>query len=151
MRWRARSAAWSLPRAPHLLAIPGCGIPGAALLIGETADATRFASKAALARFNGTAPIPVWSGNKVRVRLNRGGNRTVNHALHMIAVTQVRGDGEGATHIAKQLAAGKTKTEALRLLRRRISDRVYRALLADQASPGHSLGPAPTTPMNLAA
>ncbi|MEU6578520.1 IS110 family transposase [Streptomyces sp. NPDC046805] len=136
---------------PHLLAIPGCGILGAAVLIGETADATRFTSKAAFARFNGTAPIPVWSGNKVRVRLNRGGNRTVNHALHMIAVTQVRGDGEGAAYFAKQLTVGKTKTEALRLLRRRISDRVYRALLADQADPVQSLDPAPTTPMKLAA
>ncbi|WP_330280453.1 MULTISPECIES: IS110 family transposase [unclassified Streptomyces] len=78
-------------QAPHLLAIPGCGILGAVVLLGETADTTRFASKAAFARFNGTAPIPVWSGNKVRVRLNRGGNHTVNHALHMITVTQVRG------------------------------------------------------------
>ncbi|MEU2718646.1 IS110 family transposase [Streptomyces sp. NPDC007205] len=103
------------------MAIPGCGVLGAAVIIGEAADATRFASKAAFARSNGTAPIPVWSGDKVRVRLNRGGNRTVNHALHMIAVTQVRGDGEGATYFTKQLTAGKTKTEALRLLRRRIS------------------------------
>lgn len=94
-------------RAPHLLAIPGCGVLGAAVIIGEAADATRFTSKAAFARFNGTAPIPVWSGNKVRVRLNRGGNRTVSHALHMIAVTQVRGDGEGATYFARQLTGVK--------------------------------------------
>ncbi|MFJ3656486.1 IS110 family transposase [Streptomyces nigra] len=138
-------------RAPHLLAIPGCGILGAAVIIGEAADATRFVSRAAFARFNGTAPIPVWSGNKVRVRLNRGGNRTVNHALHMIAVTQVRGDGEGAAYFAKQLTAGKTKTEALRLLRRRISDRVYRALLADQADLDQPLNPRPKTPISLAA
>ncbi|MFE7834750.1 IS110 family transposase [Streptomyces sp. NPDC057474] len=138
-------------RAPHLLAIPGCGVLGAAVLIGEAADATRFVSKAAFARFNGTAPIPVWSGNKVRVRLNRGGNRTVNHALHMIAVTQVRGDGEGAAYFAKQLTVGKTKTEALRLLRRRISDRVYRALLADQTDLDQPLNPLPPTPVSLAA
>lgn len=60
-------------QAPHLLTIPGCGVLGAAVIIGETADAARFASKAAFARFNGTAPIPVRSGNRVRVRLNRGG------------------------------------------------------------------------------
>jgi transposase len=120
--------------APHLLAVPGCGVIGAAAILGETAGAARFKSKDAFAHFNGTAPIPVWSSNKVRVRLNRGGNRTINSALHMIAVTQVRGDGEGAAYYAKQLAAGKTVKEALRLLRRRISDRVFRALLADEAA-----------------
>lgn len=133
-------------RAPHLLAIPGCGFLGAAVIVGETADATRFASKAAFARFNGTAPIPVWSGNKVRVRLNRGGNRTVNHALHMMAVTQARDSGEGAAYYAKQLAAGKTKTEALRLLRRRISDRVYHAIRIDDATE-----PVAPAPVDLAA
>jgi transposase len=107
---------------------------GAAMILGETAGAARFRSKDAFARFNGTAPIPVWSSNKVRVRLNRGGNRTINTALHMAAVTQTRGDGEGAAYYARQLAAGKTPKEALRLLRRRISDRVYRALLTDEVA-----------------
>ncbi|MEU9062210.1 IS110 family transposase [Streptomyces sp. NPDC048430] len=120
--------------APALLAVPGCGVPGAAAILGETAGAARFKSKDAFAHFNGTAPIPVWSSNKVRVRLNRGGNRTINNALHMIAVTQVRGDGEGAAYYAKQIAAGKTVKEALRLLKRRISDRVFRALLADESA-----------------
>lgn len=104
------------------------------MILGETAGATRFKSKDAFARFNGTAPIPVWSSNTVRVRLNRGGNRTINNALHMAAVTQVRRGGPGADYYAKQLAAGKTVKEALRLLRRRISDRVFRALLADEAA-----------------
>ncbi|MEW2558592.1 hypothetical protein [Streptomyces griseorubiginosus] len=90
-------------------------------------------------------------GGRVHVRLNRGGNRTVNHALHMIALTQVRGDGEGAAYFARQLTAGKTKTEALRLLRRRISDRFHRALLADQADLDQPLNPLPPTPMSLAA
>jgi transposase len=120
--------------APNLLAVPGCGVLSAAMILGETAGATRFKSKDAFARFNGTAPIPVWSSNTVRVRLNRGGNRTINNALHMAAVTQVRRDGPGAAYYAKQLAAGKTVKEALRLLRRRISDRVFRALLADEAA-----------------
>ncbi|MCT2362326.1 IS110 family transposase, partial [Kocuria marina] len=84
------------------------------------------------ARFNGTAPIPVWSGNHERFRLNRGGNRTINTALHMAAVTQQRLGYEGADYVAKQLARGKTHTEAMRLLRRRISDRVFAALRADE-------------------
>ena len=65
-------------RAPMLLALPGCGVLSAAKLLGETAGASRFRSKAAFARWNGTAPIPVWSGNSDRHRLNRGGNRQVN-------------------------------------------------------------------------
>jgi transposase len=81
-------------------------------------------------RFNGTAPIPVWSGNKVRVRLSRGGNRRINTALHMAAVTQLRLGGEGTDYYDKLIAAGKTRTEALRLLRRRISDRVFAAMRA---------------------
>jgi transposase len=81
--------------APSLLQIPGCGVLGAAVFLGETAGASRFRSPGAYARFNGTAPIPVWTGNNVKVRLNRGGNRTVNWALHMMAVTQARGIGPG--------------------------------------------------------
>ena len=118
--------------APSLLAVPGCGVLGAATILGETAGASRFRSRHAFARFNGTAPIPVWSGNTVRVRLNRGGNRTVNWALHMIAVTQARGVGPGQAYVERLLTAGKTRTEALRLLRRRLSDVVFRALLADE-------------------
>ena len=68
----------------------------AATLFAETAGARRFRSKDAYARFTGTAPIPVWSGDRRgKVRLNRGGNRTVNTALHMVAVTQIRGVGPG--------------------------------------------------------
>jgi transposase len=117
--------------APTLLAIPGCGVLGAAMILGETAGAARFRSRHAYARFTGTAPIPVWSGNTVRVRLNRGGNRTINTALHMIAVTQVRGVGPGKSYVDGLIGRGKTRTEALRLLRRRLSDRVFAALLAD--------------------
>jgi len=75
----------------------------------------------------------VWSGNSVWVRLNRGGNRTVNWALHLIAVTQAaRGIGGGDAYVERLLGAGKTRTEALRLLRRRLSDVVFRALLATE-------------------
>ena len=106
---------------------------GAAVIIGETAGAQRFRSKDAYARFTGTAPIPVWSGsNSGKVRLNRGGNRTINCALHMIAITQIRGIGPGKDYVDKLLARGKTRKEAIRLLRRRLSDVVFRALLADE-------------------
>jgi transposase len=71
----------------------------------------RFRSKHAYARFTGTAPIPVWSGNTVRVRLNRGGNRTVNTTLHMIAVTQVRGVGSGKSYADNLIGKGKTRTD----------------------------------------
>jgi hypothetical protein len=77
---------------------------GAAAIVGETA-ARRFRSRAAFARFTGTAPIPVWSGDTSgKVRLNRGGNRRVNCALHMIAVTQARGIGPGKDYLDKTLA-----------------------------------------------
>jgi transposase len=119
--------------APALLAVPGCGVLGAAMILGETAGAGRFRSKDAYARFTGTAPIPVWSGDRRgKVRLNRGGNRTVNCALHMIAVTQVRGVGPGQAYVDKLMGRGKTRTEAVRLLRRRLSDVVFRALRADE-------------------
>lgn len=105
----------------------------AAVIIGETAGVHRFRDKDAFARFTGTAPVPVWSGaSNGKVRLNRGGNRAMNCALHMIAVTQARGIGPGQAYLAKQRGRGKDKTAALRLLRRQLSDVVFTALRADQ-------------------
>jgi transposase len=122
--------------APSLLALPGCGVLGAAMILGETAGVHRFRSRDAYARFTGTAPIPVWSGSSNgKVRLNRGGNRTINTALHMIAVTQIRGVGPGKDYVARLQASGKTPTEAIRLLRRRLSDAVFAALRADAQRP----------------
>ncbi len=119
--------------APSLQAIPGCGVLSAAVIIGETAGVHRFRDMDAFARFTGTAPVPVWSGASAgKVRLNRGGNRSMNCALHMIAVTQARGIGPGHAYLAKQAARGKDTTAALRLLRRRLSDAVFSALRADQ-------------------
>lgn len=103
------------------------------MILGETAGAARFRSKDAFARFNGTAPIPVWSGNHERVRLSRGGNRQINTALHIVAVTQVRRAAAGAAYYNAQIHRGKTRTEALRLLRRRLSDVVFRAMRTDEA------------------
>jgi transposase len=102
------------------------------MILGETAGAGRFRSKDAYARFTGTAPIPVWSGDRPgKVRLNRGGNRT-STPLVMIAVTQVRGVGSGQAYVERLIARGKTRAEAVRLLRRRLSDVVFSALRADE-------------------
>lgn len=119
--------------APSLLAIPGCGALSAAKIVGESAGARRFRSRSAYARWNGTAPQPVWSGHADRFRLSRGGNRQVNAALHRIAVTQARLDCSGRDYLARRIEAGNSRTEALRLLRRRLSDVVFRTLLADEA------------------
>jgi transposase len=119
--------------APSLLSLPGCGALSATKIVGEAAGAGRFRSKAAFARWNGTPPIPVWSGNTTRHRLTRGGNRQINAALHRIAITQVRGvGGLGGEYVERRMAGGDTKTEAIRLLRRRLSDEVFRRLLIDE-------------------
>ena len=141
--------------APSLLALPGCGVLGAAMILGETAGVHRFRNKDAYARFTGTAPIPVWSGSNSRdgkVRLNRGGNRTINTALHMIAVTQIRGVGPGKDYVARLQASGKTSTEAVRLLRRRLSDAVFAALRADaHCAQAGQTSPAPAPARGLPA
>lgn len=118
--------------APSLLLIPGCGALTAAKIVGETAGVARFTSKSAYARWNGTAPQPVWSGNTTRFRLTRSGNRQVNSALHRIAITQARLPGLGRDYLQRRIESGNTKTEALRLLRRRLSDVVFRTLQLDQ-------------------
>lgn len=119
--------------APTLLGLPGCGPLTAAKIVGETAGADRFKSRAAFARWNGTAPIPAWSGSE-RFRLSRSGNRQVNAALHRIAITQWRGVGPGRAFVEKRMTEGKTKTAALRLLRRRLSDEVLRRLRTDETA-----------------
>jgi transposase len=127
--------------APTLLELPGCGVLTAAKIVGEVAGAARFRSRAAFARWNGTAPIPAWTGSE-RFRLSRGGNRQVNAALHRIAITQWRGVGPGRAFIEARMANGKTKTAALRLVRRRLSDEVLRRLLADETATVNSDEPA---------
>jgi transposase len=118
--------------APSLLALPGVAALTAAKIVAETAGAGRFRSKDAYARHNGTAPLPAWSGNPNRHRLARTGNRQLNCAIHRIAVTQKRCHPAAQAYLANRMAAGDTATEALRVLKRRISDAVYRMLLADE-------------------
>ena len=116
--------------APTLVALVGVGGLTAAKIVGETADIRRFRSKDAYARHNGTAPLPAWSASP-RHRLSRTGNRQLNAAIHRIAVTQKRCHPETIAYLNRRLEANNTKTEALRSLKRRLSDIVYRALLAD--------------------
>jgi transposase len=120
--------------APSLLALVGCGPLTAAKLVGETAGIGRFRSRAAFARHNGSAPLPVWSGNTERHRLSRTGNRQLNVALHRIAITQLQREGPGKTYLEHRRARGNTKTEAIRALRRRISDEVFRRMRHDEAA-----------------
>lgn len=118
--------------APTLLGLTGCGPLSAAKLVGETGGIDQFRSRAAFAAHNnGTAPIPVWSGNIVRHRLNRAGNRQLNLALHRIAVTQLRCAGAGRDYVVHRMTAGDTKTEAIRTFRSQISDEVFRRMTID--------------------
>lgn len=117
--------------APALLAICGCGALTAAKILGETAGIDRFKSPDAYARHNGTAPLPVWSSNRARHRLSRNGNRQLNAALHRIALTQARLHPDAQALLARRRANGDGGLEALRVLKRRLSDVVYRALKAD--------------------
>ncbi len=116
---------------PTLLEIPGCGALTAAKLVGEAADITRFKSRDSYAMWAGVAPIPVWSANNQRFRLNRGGNRQTNAAIHRIAITQIRIHPPAQAFITRRLESGSTKREALRLLKRKLANVVYRTLLTD--------------------
>src|SRR4029077_11575721 len=114
--------------APSLLAIVGCGALSAAKIARETARAGRCRSKDASARHNGTAPLPVWSSNKQRHRLSRTGNRQLNAALHRMAMTQARCHPPARTMMDRRKQNGDSGLEALRILKRRLSDVVYSAL-----------------------
>jgi transposase len=110
----------------------GIGPVLAAKLLGEVGDVGRFATKAQFASYTGTAPIEASSGQVVRHRLSRAGNRQLNHALHLMAICQIGHDTAGRAYYQRKLAEGKSSREALRCLKRRLSDVVYQRLLADQ-------------------
>ena len=121
--------------ATTLIELFGVGPILAAKLLGEVGDIRRFATKHRFAAHNGTAPIEASSGEVVRHRLSRAGNRKLNHALHLIAIVQIRHPTAGQAYYRRKLAEGKSRKEALRCLKRRLSDAVYRQLLADQHQP----------------
>ena len=122
---------------PGLRAETGCGPVTAAILIGQTAGAQRFQTDARFARQAGTAPIPASSGNTNRYRLHRGGNRQLNKALHVIAITRARIDPETRAYLERKRSEGKTSREALRCLKRYLARRIWRLLFDPPTSPAH--------------
>jgi transposase len=113
----------------------GVGPVVAAIVIAEVQDVSRFSGRDAFAAYNGTAPVEVSSGRRKVHRLSRRGNRRINHAVHMAAITQVRHlHSEGRAYYDKKITEGKTPKEALRALKRRISDGIFRHLRADAAA-----------------
>jgi transposase len=129
----ARLTGLVTPLAPTLLGICGVHVATAAKILGEVAGITRFHSAAAFAMHTGTAPIPVWSGNRPQVRLNRGGNRQLNACLHRIALTQLSHSPTARAWRQRWVAQHPHATgkAALRALKRHLADVVYRALLTD--------------------
>src|SRR3954471_7735015 len=115
----------------RLMDLHGIGPSGAARLLVEVGDTTRFPSRAHFASWNGTAPIDASSGEQVRHRLSRAGNRQINRALHIMATVQLRNATEGRAYFDRKKASGKTSMEAMRCLKRRLSDMVYRRMLND--------------------
>jgi transposase len=110
----------------------GIGPIIAALLIGNTGDIARFSTRDRYAAYNGTAPSEFSSGGRVIHRVTRRGNRTLNHALHLAAICQLRHpSSEGRTYFERRLAEGKTSREAVRALKRQLSNVVYRHLVND--------------------
>lgn len=125
----------------HLQDVFGLAAVTTAMILGEVGDVRRFASKAHFASYTGTAPIDASSGDTVRHRLNRGGNRRLNHVLHIAATVQISNHGPGYDYYQRKRAAGKSPLEAIRCLKRRLSDVVFRALLDDLADRQQEAGP----------
>ena len=114
-----------------LLDLPGIGPSGAARLLVEVGDITRFPNKAHFASWNGTAPIDASSGDQVRHRLSRGGNRQINRVLHIMARVQIRNPSQGRDYYDRKKAGGKAPMEAMRCVKRRLSDIVFQQMLND--------------------
>jgi len=127
-----------------LLDLHGIGPSGAARLLVEVGDITRFPDRNHFASWTGTAPIDASSGDVVRHRLSRGGNRQINRTLHVMATVQLRNPTEGRAYYDRKKSGGKSSMEAMRCLKRRLSDTVYRTMLTDLAhhhTPAQVTGP----------
>ena len=109
----------------------GVGVNTAAKILGKVRDVTRFPSSGHFASYTGTAPVEASSGDVRRHRLNRGGNRQLNTALHLIAVCQIRDPSPGQVYYQRKLAQAKTPEEARRSLKRHLSNVVHAHLIAD--------------------
>ena len=127
-------------RGSHLMDLFGVGPAGAARILCDVGDVARFPDRNHFASWTGTAPLDASSGEQIRHRLSRAGNRRMNHVLHIAAIVQIRHDTEGRAYYRRKLAESKTPMEALRCLKRRLSDAVYRQLVAD-AKPLDEAGP----------
>ena len=129
-----------------LLQLHGIGPSGAARLLGDVGDIARFADKGRFASWNGTAPLDASSGDQNRHRLSRAGNRRINRVLHIMAIVALRNDTEGRACYRRKLAAGKTTMEAMRCLKRRLSDVACQQMRADAkrlaTGPGGHVGAA---------
>src|SRR5215211_5998500 len=121
-----------------LTQIFGVGPILAATIIGAVGNVGRFPSKGHFASYAGTAPLEASSGEVVRHRLSMAGNRHLNYALHMVATCQARSEVRGGAYYRKKIAEGKSSKEALRCLKRRISDAVFRSLVADSRASSSS-------------
>jgi transposase len=121
-----------------LTEIFGVGPILAARILGTVGDVARFPSKAHFASYSGTAPLEASSGEAVRHKLSLAGNRKLNYVLHMVAVCQARSDARGGAYYRKKLAEGKSRKEALRCLKRRVCDAVFRRLVVDLRAPSSS-------------
>jgi transposase len=119
--------------APALLTLPGCGAVSAAKLLGEIGPIERFQTDAQLARHAGVAPLEASSGKQRRHRLDRGGNRQLNCALHRIAITQGRVHPPARAYLERKQAEGKSRREALRCLKRQLARVVFNTLKASSA------------------
>jgi transposase len=128
---RKRTAAVITATATTVTDIHGIGPLTAAIIIGRVGDIRRFPTAGHFARHNGTAPIEASSGPKKRHRLNPRGDRQLNHAIHMAAVTQVGHDTPGRVYYLRKQAEGKSRKEAMRALKRHISDAVHQRLITD--------------------
>ena len=126
----------------------GCGPVTAAIIIGHTAGAQRFPTDACFARHAGTAPIPASSGNTQRHRLHRGGDRQLNRAIHIIALSRARTDPATRAYLDRKHTEGKSKREAIRCLKRHLARRIWRILYTTHtpASPPPTPTPTPQRP-----
>ena len=139
----AELKAMVLARGSHLMDLHGVGPVVAARILADVGDVARFADRNRFASWTGTAPLDASSGEHNRHRLSRAGNRRVNHVIHIAAVTQLRLDTDGRAYYRRKRAEGKKPLEAMRCLKRRISDAIYRQLVADAAAAagrGHERG-----------
>jgi transposase len=118
-------------RGSHLMDLFGIGPAGAARVLSDVGDVARFPDRNHFASWTGTAPLDASSGDQIRHRLSRAGNRRLNHVLHVAAIVQIRHDTEGRAYYRRNLAEARTPMEALRCLKQRLSDAVYRQLVAD--------------------